>query len=105
MIQVTIPGRDPLQIEHLVLRVDGTLALDGQVLPGVGERLGQLADYVEIHLLTADTYGTQAAVEAELGTPGNDYPARRDRKRRLCSDPGGRSCGGDWQRTGRHPHA
>jgi len=67
MIQVTIPGREPMQIEHLILDVDGTIALDGVPLPGVQERLVALQEYVEIHLLTEDNYGTQAAVERVLG--------------------------------------
>ena len=67
MIQVTIPGREPLQIEHLILDVDGTIALEGTLLPGVVERLHTLQDYVEVHLLTTDHYGTQASIDTQLG--------------------------------------
>jgi soluble P-type ATPase len=67
MIQITIPGREALQIEHLVLDVNGTIALDGRLIAGVAEQIAQLQDYLEIHLLTADTYGSQAAIDAELG--------------------------------------
>lgn len=67
MIEVEIAGRGLLQIAHVVLDVDGTIALDGVLLPGMKERLALLDEYAEVHLLTADTYGTQAALDAELG--------------------------------------
>ena len=67
MIEVEIAGRGLLQIAHVVLDVDGTIALDGALLPGMKERLALLDEYAEVHLLTADTYGTQAALDAELG--------------------------------------
>ena len=34
-----IPGSPPLRIRHLVLDLNGTLALDGRLLPGVAEAL------------------------------------------------------------------
>jgi P-type E1-E2 ATPase len=43
---------------HLVLDFTGTLSLDGKLLPGVGERLCTLADHIQVHVLTADTFGT-----------------------------------------------
>lgn len=67
MIEVEIPGRATLRLAHLVLDVNGTLALDGVLLPGVKQRLDQLRPLLEIHLLTADTHGHQAAIDAELG--------------------------------------
>ncbi len=47
--------------------MDGTIALDGTLLPGVQERLHMLQDYVELHLLTTDSYGTQASIDTQLG--------------------------------------
>ncbi len=67
MIEVEVAGRGLLQITHVVLDIDGTIALDGVLLPGMKERLALLDEYAEVHLLTADTYGTQAALDAELG--------------------------------------
>jgi len=67
MIEVPIPGRSKLMIAHLVLDVNGTIACDGVLIPGVKERLDALEEYVEIHLLTADTHHRQAAIDAELG--------------------------------------
>lgn len=67
MIEIEIPGRAPLALAHLVLDVNGTIALDGALLLGVKPRLDQLRQQLEIHLLTADTHGRQAAIDAELG--------------------------------------
>lgn len=58
MIRIEIPGREPLEIAHVVLDYNGTIAVDGALLPSVRQRLEQLREAVEIHVLTADTYGT-----------------------------------------------
>jgi P-type E1-E2 ATPase len=68
MIHIAVPGLGDYEIEHLVLDVNGTLALDGRLLPGVAERLTKLAQLVTIHLITADTHGRQAEIDAALGT-------------------------------------
>ncbi|HLB15281.1 MAG TPA: HAD hydrolase family protein [Burkholderiales bacterium] len=60
MIKIDVPGFGPLQLEHLVLDFNGTLAVDGALLPGVAERLGALGSRLSIHVLTADTHGTAA---------------------------------------------
>jgi soluble P-type ATPase len=66
MIEVTIPGRGRLQLQHLVSDVNGTLALDGVLIAGVAQRLAALAGRLTIHLLTADTLGRQSAIDREL---------------------------------------
>lgn len=57
MIEVAIPGYKTLQFNYLVLDYNGTLAVDGALLPGVKEALKGLAQKLEIHVLTADTFG------------------------------------------------
>jgi len=84
MIEVDIPGRGVLQLHHLVSDVNGTLALDGELLPGVIEGLRALGAQVQIHLLTADTFGRQAAIDQALGLsavripPGKESEAKAD---------------------------
>jgi len=46
-------------LEHAVFDVNGTLTRDGQLVPGVVERMHALRQVLTVHLLTADTYGTQ----------------------------------------------
>jgi len=67
VLTLTIPGRDALHIEHLVLDYNGTLAVDGELLEGVAERLAELADGVTVHVITADTFGKAQA--ALVGAP------------------------------------
>ena len=57
MIEIDIPGFGRLRLERLILDYNGTIAVDGQPVQGVKERLIALARHVEIHVLTADTFG------------------------------------------------
>ena len=68
MISVSVPGWRTLELECLVLDLNGTIALDGELLPGVNERLDALSTLLTIHLATADTHGwaAQSAERLEL---------------------------------------
>lgn len=66
MIEVTIPGRGTLRIEHLVTDVNGTLAVDGQLIDGVARQIITLCDRLQIHMLTADTHGKQQEIDRQL---------------------------------------
>ncbi len=57
MLSVNVPGYKQMELKHLVLDYNGTLALDGKVLDGVLQRLDRLSGSVKIHVLTADTFG------------------------------------------------
>jgi len=61
MIHLEIPGYGSLTLEHLVLDYNGTLAVDGEVVPGVKSHLTALSDRLTIHVVTADTFGKVAA--------------------------------------------
>ena len=67
MLEVAIPGRDALRLRHLVLDVNGTLAVDGHLQAGVAERLAELQQHLTLHLLTADTHGGQDRIDQALG--------------------------------------
>lgn len=58
MLTVTIPGWKTLQLSHLVLDYNGTMAFDGRLIEGVKPRLAALASSLTIHILTADTFGS-----------------------------------------------
>ncbi len=66
MIELNIPGRGLVQLQHLVCDVNGTLAVDGQLPEGVKQRLNALRDRLTLHLLTADTYGKLATIDQQL---------------------------------------
>lgn len=57
MIEVAIPGYRTLQLAHLVLDYNGTLSCDGEMITGVEACLNQLSEKLQIHVLTADTFG------------------------------------------------
>lgn len=57
MIDLDIPTFGCLKLSYLVADYNGTLAKDGILLPGVSDRLRQLASSMELHVLTADTFG------------------------------------------------
>ncbi|MFP3854170.1 MAG: HAD family hydrolase [Anaerolineales bacterium] len=67
MIELNIPGLEPIQLRHLVCDVNGTLALDGRLEPELTKRLRDLSDRLNIHLVTADTHGRQEAIDQRLG--------------------------------------
>ena len=60
MLTVSIPGRETLRLEHLVLDYNGTIARDGRLIDGVAQRLEQLSRCLKICVITADTHGTAA---------------------------------------------
>ena len=57
MLTVDIPGYRQLDLQHLVLDYNGTLAVDGNLVAGAGRLLTQLAGDLDIHVITADTFG------------------------------------------------
>lgn len=57
MIDLKIPGFGEFALKHLVLDYNGTLALDGTLMLGVGEMLGTLTNTLDVHVVTADTFG------------------------------------------------
>ncbi len=80
MIRIDIPSRDQLELEHLVLDYNGTLAVGGALLPGVAERIYALAERIEVHVVTADTYGTARAALAGLPLKVQLLPAGGERE-------------------------
>ncbi len=92
MIEIQVPGRDTLCLEHLVLDVNGTIAVDGQLVEGVARRLAELRRSIEVHMLTADTRGRQQAIDAQLGmeaariTPNDEAAQKASFVRELGSE-------------------
>lgn len=89
MIEIDIPAGGDLQFRHLVLEVNGTLAVDGRLQDGLVRRLAALRDRLEIHLLTADLHGRQAEIDRQLNlhavriAPGDEATQKAEYVRRL----------------------
>ena len=66
MLIVEIPGAGTLRLEHLVLDLNGTLTDRGELIAGVAERLRRLAGCLQLHLLSADTFGTARGIADRL---------------------------------------
>lgn len=66
MRRYDVPGAATLEVEHLVLDLNGTISDRGSIIDGVGERLEQLSRDLQIHLVTADTRGTAGRLAATL---------------------------------------
>ena len=66
MSSIDIPGYQKLEIEHLVLDYNGTIALDGSLIAGVADLFELLAQSVTIHVVTADTFGKAGQQLANL---------------------------------------
>jgi soluble P-type ATPase len=65
-IAVDIPGFGRLELNTMVSDYTGTLSRGGKVSDHVRGRLVQLAGLVDIHILTADTFGTADRELADL---------------------------------------
>jgi len=57
MIEIDIPGNKKIEAKHLLLDYNGTLAVDGYLIPEVKGLLFELSKKINIHIITADTFG------------------------------------------------
>ena len=76
MIEINIPGYRILKLEHIVFDYNGTLAVDGEVIPGVKEVLRSLAERLTIHIVTADTFGKVKSRLSDLPCKINILPEK-----------------------------
>lgn len=90
MLSLEIPGWGKLTLERVIVDVNGTIAEDGHLRPGVKERLNRLSRLMEIVMVTADSYGRQFAIDQEMDMeairlePGKpEAPQKGDLVRRL----------------------
>ena len=57
MLEIFVPGYKNFPLAHLVLDYNGTLARDGELLPGVREQVVALSQKLTVHVITGDTFG------------------------------------------------
>ena len=57
MICIDIPGVGKKEIHHIVFDYNGTIAIDGVLIPGVKEAIRSFAGQAAFHVITADTFG------------------------------------------------
>jgi len=66
MISVDIPGWGNMEIENVVVDLNGTLATDGKIPSEARKKISSLANHVKIYILTVDTQGTATEEMGEL---------------------------------------
>jgi len=54
---IDIPGYKKIEVKNLMLDYNGTLAVDGKLLPQVKILLTDISKKINIHVVTADTFG------------------------------------------------
>ncbi|MDJ0624375.1 MAG: hypothetical protein QNJ17_15530 [Desulfocapsaceae bacterium] len=88
---IEIPDFGSLNISHIVCDYNGTLAVDGKLLPGVAVAFNSLQN-IEVHVVTADTFGVArqqlANINCRLTIAPNENQAiwKRDYIRSLGAD-------------------
>jgi soluble P-type ATPase len=86
---IHLPGARSLELESLVFDLNGTLSNRGELIEGVAVRLRSLARDLELHLVTADTFGTAGRLAGELGmslTPVSSGSEKASLVRELGAD-------------------
>jgi soluble P-type ATPase len=66
-IRREIPGAQPLELDHLLLDVNGTLADRARLIDGVEERIARVRAELDVHLLSADTLDNLDETASRLG--------------------------------------
>ncbi|EIQ01292.1 soluble P-type ATPase [Opitutaceae bacterium TAV1] len=66
MIRISIPDYGDIELKHVVSDYNGTLAVDGVLVEGVADVIHSLARHIQIHVITADTFGLAKAQLAAL---------------------------------------
>jgi soluble P-type ATPase len=83
MINIEVPSFGDLQLVHLVLDYNGTLAVNGKLLCGVFNALTALSSELEIHVITADTFGFAASQLVGLPVKLTIIPAEEQAEAKL----------------------
>ncbi len=66
MVKISVPGFDDLELEHLVMDYNGTMACDGELFKDVKVLIEELSRNLKIHVITADTFGKAAGQLKDL---------------------------------------
>ena len=74
MISIDIPGNGRVDIGHVLLDFNGTIAVDGQLAGGVADRIARIAAHAHGVVLTADTYGKVREACEPLGVEVQAFP-------------------------------
>ena len=93
-MKIEIPGYGELNVTHLLLDYNGTIATDGMIPDEVKKRLAKLSDVLTIYVLTADTHGTAAKQCEGLNVMLRTFPVGNAAEHKLAAveEFGGENC-------------
>jgi len=57
-MNIDIPGVLSFDLKHVFIDYNGTVAHEGNLLPGILKQIETLSSFYKLHILTGDTYGT-----------------------------------------------
>ena len=75
-ISIKVPGFGTLDIRTVVSDYTGTLSCRGKLSPGVRERILMLQEWVDIQIVSADSFGTATQELSGLLTPNPTHSGR-----------------------------
>ncbi len=58
MITIELPGNKTIYAKYLVLDYNGTIAIDGYLIPDIEKVLISLSQKINIYVITSNTFGT-----------------------------------------------
>lgn len=80
MVELNVPGYKKFRLSFLVIDYNGTIARDGNLLPGVADLIRDLSKSFKVHILTADTFGgvrkELSRTSAEIAVIGKEKQAQ-----------------------------
>ncbi len=94
-MEIRIPGKANIEIEHLLLDFNGTIARDGKMIGSVKERVEAVCNSgIKVYVVTADTHGTArdqcADMPIEVMIFDNSNAAAN--KRKIAEELGAQRC-------------
>lgn len=66
MLEIVVPGQGTYRFNHILFDFNGTIAFDGMVLSSFVEHVSELSKQLDVHVVTADTFGTVQQQLTEL---------------------------------------
>jgi len=66
MLKMDIPGLGELHLSHAIFDFNGTLAIEGQLIDGIAERLNRLSERIQLHIITGDSFGKAKSELADI---------------------------------------
>jgi len=82
-MKIDIPGWGNMEIENILLDLNGTIATDGKISSEVKEKINVLSGRAKIYILTADTQGTASEEIQTMNVVLVKMPEERSKKGKL----------------------